>query len=270
MNRTKPVALTIAGSDSGGGAGIQADIKAMEANGVFATSALTAITAQNTQGVSAALDLPADIIAAQIDAVATDFELRAVKTGMLSSTRIIEVVVEKIRQHGLRPLVVDPVMVSKTGFSLLAQEAVAAVRDALLPLADVVTPNAHEAQRLAGSTVRTVDDAERAARIIHALGPKAVLVKGGHLEHEDEAVDILFDGSTLRHFRAPRHHTPHTHGTGCTYASAIAARLAHGDDLVAAVGRAHHYVNGAIAHALAIGKGRGPTDHFWAGTPVGR
>lgn len=266
MSRTKPIALTIAGSDSGGGAGIQADIKSMEANGVFATSAITAITAQNTQGVHAALDLPVDIIAAQIDAVAKDFDVAAVKTGMLSSIAIIETVAAKLQEHGLGPVVIDPVMVSKTGFALLADDAVEAVRDDILPLADLVTPNAHEAARLTGRTVETIADAERAARLLHSLGPKAVLIKGGHLEGEDEAVDVLFDGQTIRHFRGPRHDTPHTHGTGCTYASAIAARLALGEALLTAVEKAHGYVNDAIRHSLSIGKGRGPTNHFWRWT----
>lgn len=263
MNHQKPIALTIAGSDSGGGAGIQADIKAMEANGVFATSVITAITAQNTRGVTAALDLPADLIEAQIDAVADDFDIAAVKTGMLSSIAIIETVAAKLREHALRPLVVDPVMISKSGFALLANDAVDAVRDRMLPLADLVTPNAHEAERLVGRTVRTVAEAERAARLLHSMGPGAVLVKGGHLEGEEEAVDVLFDGSTVRHYRGTRHDTPHTHGTGCTYASAIAAHLARGADLPDAVERAHAYVNEAIRHALAIGEGRGPVNHFW-------
>jgi hydroxymethylpyrimidine/phosphomethylpyrimidine kinase len=259
----KPVALTIAGSDSGGGAGIQADIKSMEAHGVFATSVITAITAQNTQGVNSAFDLPTDIIAAQIDAVADDFEVGAVKTGMLSSIAIIEVVADRLRQRGLRPLVVDPVMISKTGFALLAEDAVEAVRDLMLPLADLVTPNAHEAERLTGRPVKNLDDAERASRLIHAMGPGAVLVKGGHLDGDDDSVDVLFDGHAIRHYRGVRHDTPHTHGTGCTYASAIAARLARGEALPQAVQHAHHYVSEAIRHALALGKGRGPTNHFY-------
>jgi len=262
-SRTKPIALTIAGSDSGGGAGIQGDIKAMEAQGVFALSVITAITAQNTQAVSAALDLPLDIIEAQIDAVATDFDIASVKTGMLSSIDIIGVVARKIREHQIGPLVVDPVMISKTGFALLAEDAVEAVRDEILPLAYLATPNAHEAERLTGRPVRTVDDAERAARFIQSMGPGAVLIKGGHLEGLDDAVDVLFDGTTFHHFRARRHDTPHTHGTGCTYASAIAAHLARGEDLVTAVRKAHGYVNRAIEHGLAIGKGRGPTNHFY-------
>jgi hydroxymethylpyrimidine/phosphomethylpyrimidine kinase len=267
----KPAALTIAGSDSGGGAGIQADLKAMEANGVFGLSVLTAITAQNTQAVTAAFDLPADIIEAQIDAVADDFEIAAVKTGMLSSVAIITVVATRIRQWSLRPLVVDPVMVSKTGFSLLKDDAVEAVREHLLPLARLVTPNAHEAERLTGQRVQTLAEAEAAARAIHAMGPQAVLVKGGHLEDLHEAVDVLFDGEGVHHFPSERLDTPHTHGTGCTYASAIAARLARGEELRTAIEHAKYYVTEAIRHGFALGRGRGPTNHFYfigEGAPV--
>jgi hydroxymethylpyrimidine/phosphomethylpyrimidine kinase len=264
----KPLALTIAGSDSGGGAGIQADIKAMEANGVFAASVITAVTAQNTVAVTAAFDLPLDIIEAQLDAVADDFDFGAVKTGMLSSSAIIELVARKAREHGygtrpFAPLVVDPVMISKSGFALLQPDAVEALKRELLPLATVVTPNVHEAERLADVEIRTRSDAEAAARAIHALGPAAVLVKGGHLEGEPEAVDVLFDGGEVHTYRSERIDTPHTHGTGCTYASAIAARLAHGDALPEAVRRAKTYVTEAIRHGLPLGAGHGPTNHFY-------
>ena len=259
----KPLALTIAGSDSGGGAGIQADLKAMEANGVFAASVITAVTAQNTQAVAAAFDLPLGIIEAQLDAVADDFAFGAVKTGMLSSAAIIGLVARKVREHGLGPLVVDPVMISKSGFALLAPDAVETLRRELLPLAALVTPNVHEAERLAGGEIRTVADAEGAARAIHAFGPRAVLVKGGHLEDAAESVDVLFDGAEIHTFRAERIETPHTHGTGCTYASAIAAHLARGESLPGAVRRAKAYVTEAIRHGLAIGGGHGPTNHFY-------
>lgn len=259
----KPTALTIAGSDSGGGAGIQADIKAMEANGVFAMSAITAITAQNTRGVVSAMGLPVDMIRAQIDAVADDLPIGAVKTGMLSSIEIIEAVAERIRTRQLGPLIVDPVMISKSGFSLLQDDAVEAVRGLMLPLADLATPNAHEAERLVGYRVASVREAEKAARDIAAMGPKAVLVKGGHLEDTEEATDILFDGKDIHHFKGPRHDTPHTHGTGCTYAAAIAAHLAHGQNLHTAVAKANIYVNNAIRHALPLGGGHGPTNHFY-------
>lgn len=272
VSNTKPLALTIAGSDSGGGAGIQADIKAMEANGVYAASVITAVTAQNTQAVTAAYDLPLDIIEAQIDAVADDFDFGAVKTGMLSSRAIIELVARKVEEHRLGPLVVDPVMISKSGFALLAPDAVEALQRALLPLATLVTPNVHEAERLADREILTLADAEAAARAIHAFGAGSVLVKGGHLDPstgsgqagEADAVDVLFDGEAVHHFRAPRIDTPHTHGTGCTYASAIAARLARGETLGEAVRRAKAYVTEAIRHGLAIGSGHGPTGHFYA------
>ncbi|HYE95574.1 MAG TPA: bifunctional hydroxymethylpyrimidine kinase/phosphomethylpyrimidine kinase [Rubricoccaceae bacterium] len=269
-----PTALTIAGSDSGGGAGIQADLKAFQANGVFGMSVLTAITAQNTRAVTAVCEVPAEVIVAQLDAVATDLPVGAVKTGMLSSAAIIEVVAEGLRRHRLRPLVVDPVMVSKGGHALLRPDAIAALRERLLPLADLVTPNAHEAEALAGFPVRTLDDARRAAAAIRSMGPRAVLVKGGHLDNEADAVDVLVeaDGEVL--YRAERIATANTHGTGCTYASAIAANLAKGHPLREAVRRAKGYLTEAIRHALPLGGGHGPTHHFWfldgeEGTPGG-
>jgi hydroxymethylpyrimidine/phosphomethylpyrimidine kinase len=260
---TKPLALTIAGSDSGGGAGIQADIKAIEANGVFAASVITAVTAQNTVAVTAAFDLPLDLIEAQLDAVADDFAFGAVKTGMLSSAAIIGLVARKVREHEFAPLVVDPVMISKSGFALLQPDAVEAMKGDLFPLAALVTPNVHEAERLVGGEIRTRADAEAAARALHALGPRAVLVKGGHLDGEADAVDVLFDGTEVHAFRAGRIDTPHTHGTGCTYASAIAAHLARGAALADAVRAAKAYVTEAIRHGLAIGAGHGPTNHFY-------
>jgi hydroxymethylpyrimidine/phosphomethylpyrimidine kinase len=261
--RTKPIALTIAGSDSGGGAGIQADIKAMEANGVFAASALTAVTAQNTEAVTMAFNLPGQLIEAQIDAVASDFDVAAAKTGMLSSTPIIEVVAAKIEAHDLYPLVVDPVMVSKSGFKLLEDDAIDTLRDRLIPQATVVTPNAHEAAMLAGMSIETVDDAKAAAEAIYQQGPEAVVVKGGHLRGKAEVVDVFFDGQQMQSFTAPRVDTENTHGTGCTYASAIAAHLAKGAGLATAIERAKQYVTGAIRHALPFGRGHGPTNHFF-------
>jgi len=257
------VGLTIAGSDSGGGAGIQADIKAMQANGIFATSVVTAITAQNTTAVTAAFDLPTDLIEAQIDAVFDDFEVAATKTGMLSSAAIIEVVSMKVREHTIAPLVVDPVMISKSGFALLKPDAIDALRLYLLPLATLVTPNAHEAGLLVRGDVRSELEAREAAEIIAGMGAGAVLVKGGHLDEEPDAVDVLFDGSDFHVFRSPRIDTPHTHGTGCTYAATIAANLAKGYSLVDSVERAKRYVTLAIEHGLAIGSGHGPTDHFY-------
>lgn len=257
------VALTIAGSDSSGGAGIQADIKAMQANGVYAASVLTAITAQNTQAVTAAHDLPLDLINAQLDAVFDDLTIHATKTGMLSSTGIIEVVASQIERRGVAPLVVDPVMISKSGFALLKPDAVATLKTQLLPLATVVTPNAHEAAHLTGRTLQTVDEAKEAARQIHDLGPHAVLIKGGHLDAEEDAVDVLFDGSGFHVWRTARIDTPHTHGTGCTYAASIAANLAKGFDLFTSIDRAKRYVTEAIRHGLPLGKGHGPTHHFY-------
>ncbi len=257
-----PVGLTIAGSDSGGGAGIQADIKTMQAHGVFATSVLTAITAQNTVAVTAALDLPTDLIAAQFDAVCEDIAIDAAKTGMLSSAAIIEVVAEKIKEWNIHPLVVDPVMISKSGYPLLKPEAMDALKQKILPLATVLTPNAHEAAHLAGMEVRTLEDAREAARRIYDLGPGAVLVKGGHIKGE-QAIDVLYDGETFHVFAAPYIDTPHTHGTGCTYSSAIVANLARGFDLLEAIGRAKRYVTEAIQHGLPVGKGHGPTHHFY-------
>ncbi len=260
---TKPVALTIAGSDSGGGAGIQADLKAMEANGVFGASALAAVTAQNTEEVPRAHDLPPSLVAAQIDAVVGDMDVKAAKTGMLSAPPIIETVADRVATHDLRPFVVDPVMISKTGFKLLQDEAIDTLVNDLLPLATLVTPNVHEAEHLTDVEIDTPDDLRAAGAALLEYGPDAVLVKGGHLSGADDAVDVLVDGETGRRFQAPRIDTEHTHGTGCTYASAIAAHLAKGHDLGAAVDRAKRYVTGAIRHALPLGHGRGPTNHFF-------
>jgi hydroxymethylpyrimidine/phosphomethylpyrimidine kinase len=257
------VALTIAGSDSGGGAGIQADIKAMQANGVFAASVLTAVTAQNTRAVLDAYELPLDLIEKQIDAVFDDIRIDAVKTGMLASVPVIDLVARKLKQRATQPVVVDPVMISKSGYSLLQPDAVDALRRMIAPLATVITPNAHEASHLAEIPVRTLDDAREAASRIYKLGPKAVLVKGGHLENSGEATDVLYDGQAFYEFSTPYIQTAHTHGTGCTYASAIAANLARGYALHEAIGRAKRYMEGAIRHALDIGGGHGPTHHFY-------
>jgi hydroxymethylpyrimidine/phosphomethylpyrimidine kinase len=261
---SKPIALTIAGSDSGGGAGIQADIKSMEANGVFATSALAAVTAQNTETVAEAYDLPPSLVEAQIEAVAEDMEVEAAKTGMLSDPAIIEVVADCVERHDLQPLVVDPVMISKTGFKLLKDEAIDTLLNELLPLATLITPNVHESSHLTGrENIETTDDLQAAAEALYEKGPEAVLAKGGHLSGEEEAVDVLVDGSSVRTYTAPRIDTRHTHGTGCTYASAIAANLAKGHALPISVDRAKRYVTGAIRHALPLGRGRGPTNHFF-------
>ncbi len=267
-----PRALTIAGSDSGGGAGIQADLKTFEANGVFGTSAVTAVTAQNTLGVQGVFELPPAFVALQIDSVLGDIGADAVKTGMLASVPIVAAVAERLQAHAVRQLVVDPVMVAKGGDPLLAADARGALVARLLPLARVVTPNLHEAGVLVGAPVRTLDDAYAAARVIHGMGPANVVVKGGHLEDDAESVDVLFDGTRFQAFRAPRIASPNTHGTGCTFASAVAAGPARGLGVPEAVAAAKAYVTGAIQAAAGrrIGAGHGPVDHFWrwrAGDP---
>lgn len=257
------IALSIAGSDSGGGAGIQADIKAMQANGVFATSVITAVTAQNTVAVADAFELPLEIIEAQIDALFDDIRIDAVKTGMLSSTAIIQLVARKMRERGVERLVIDPVMVSKSGFRLLKPDAVEALRTELLPLATLVTPNAYEASDLVGRSVATVAEARDAAVAIHEMGARNVLVKGGHLEGEKSAIDVFYDGSTFHTFEAPFLDARFTHGTGCTYASAITAGLARGFTLRESIVRGKRYVTEAVRHGFAIGAGHGPTHHFY-------
>jgi hydroxymethylpyrimidine/phosphomethylpyrimidine kinase len=254
--------LTIAGSDSGGGAGIQADIKAMSANGVYAMSAITAVTAQNTEEVTDVFELPLSIIAAQIDAVFDDFDVSAVKTGMLSSAEIVKVVAKLLKPQNVTNLVVDPVMIAKSGHRLLKPDAVEALMHELIPLALVVTPNIHEAQQLSGIEIKTLNDARKAAKIIHRLGCRHVLIKGGHLL-EDRATDLLYDGRFFELFKSEFIDTPHTHGTGCTFASAIAAHLALGKPLPQAVTAAKAYLTEAIRHGLAIGHGKGPTNHFY-------
>jgi len=255
------VALTIAGSDSGGGAGIQADLKTFAAHGVFGTSAITAITAQNTRGVSAVTALDPALVVAQIDAVATDLRPRATKIGMLANAAIINAVADAITRHQLTNVVLDPVMVAKGGDHLLEAAAVAALRDVLLPLADVLTPNMPEAEVLTGLTIRSVDDMKQAAARLITLGARAVIVKGGHLD--GAATDIWHDGTRWIEISTPRIDTIHTHGTGCTFSSAIAAGLANDLDIEAAIRQAKDYVTGAIAHAPGLGGGHGPLQHFW-------
>ncbi len=256
--------LTIAGSDSGGGAGIQADLKAFAARGVYGMSALTAITAQNTVGVQGVFELPADFVAQQIDSVMEDIGADAWKTGMLSNAEIIQVVADRARHYQVERLVVDPVMVAKSGDPLLRPEAREALIEALLPLAYVITPNHHEAQVLTGLEIRTVEDMRRAAVAIHEMGARHVVVKGGHLPEASNAVDVLYDGQTFTELDAPRLETPNTHGTGCTFASAIAAELAKGHPVPEAVRIAKAYLTAALRAAvdLRIGHGHGPLNHF--------
>ncbi len=258
---TLPVALTIAGSDSGAGAGIQADLKTFASLRVYGLTVITAITAQNTVGVRAVQEIGVDIIKAQLDAVAEDFSIGAVKTGMLSSAAIIGTVADAIARHRLRPLVVDPVMIAKSGDRLLREDAVEALRRRLLPLAAVVTPNIPEAEVLAGRPIRTRHDRIAAARAIMELGAQAVVIKGGHTE-EDPIVDILVDANGVREFFAPRIGTSSTHGTGCTFSAAITAGLAQGLDLEHAVGDARDFVSRALATAPGLGHGHGPLNHF--------
>jgi hydroxymethylpyrimidine/phosphomethylpyrimidine kinase len=260
--KRQPVALTIAGSDSGGGAGIQADLKTFHRHGAYGTSAITLVTAQNTMGVSRVELLAPELVAAQIDAVAGDFEIAAAKTGALGSAAIASAVARAVARHRIAPLVVDPVMISKHGQALLDAGGVATLAAELLPLAALVTPNRPEAEALAGRAIASEADAVEAARAIAALGARAVLVKGGHAEG-DEVADLLWDGNAATWLRAPRQHSKHTHGTGCSYAAAITARLAHGAALEAAVRTAHAWLQRAIAGAPGLGHGQGPIDH-WA------
>jgi hydroxymethylpyrimidine/phosphomethylpyrimidine kinase len=259
--------LTIAGSDSGGGAGIQADLKAFAARGIYGMSALTAITAQNTVGVQGVFELPAEFVAQQIDSVMSDIGADAWKTGMLSNAEIIQVVADRARRYAVERLVVDPVMVAKSGDPLLREEARDALIEALIPLAYVITPNHHEAQVLAGLEITTVDDMRDAAVAIHDMGARNVVVKGGHLPAASDAVDVLYDGREFAQFGAPRIDTPNTHGTGCTFASAIAAELAKGYDVPEAVRNAKEYLTAALRAAvdLQIGHGHGPLNHFLGG-----
>ncbi len=258
----RPTALTIAGSDSGGGAGIQADLKTFAALGVYGTSALTAVTAQNTVGVRAVEEAPPALVAAQIDAVLEDIGADAAKTGMLSSAAIVAVTVGRIRAHGIARLVVDPVMVAKSGDRLLREDAVRALRTDLLPLALVVTPNLPEAETLAGVTIGSRADLEDAARRIAALGPRYVLIKGGHAP--GDPIDILYDGRAFREYPGARIATTSTHGTGCTLSAAIVAYLARGLAVEDAVGRAKEYVVAAMCAASPIGRGHGPLHHLFA------
>jgi hydroxymethylpyrimidine/phosphomethylpyrimidine kinase len=255
-------ALTIAGSDSGGGAGIQADLKTFVAHGVHGMSAITAVTVQNSIGVQGFYELEPRAVYEQIESVATDIGVDAAKTGMLASAGIVEAVADACERFAVPNLVVDPVAVSKHGDVLLRPDALDALRGRILPLATVVTPNLGEVEQLAGVTVRERADMEAAARAVHELGPRWVLVKGGHLPGP-RAVDLLWDGQEATWLDTPRIETPNTHGTGCTLSSAIAANLANGVDVVTAVREAKRYLNGAIAGSFPLGKGIGPTDHAW-------
>ena len=257
---TPPCVLTIAGSDSCGGAGIQADLKTMQALGVHGMSVVTAVTAQNSVGVQNFWDLPPDAVRQQLSSVLIDIPVQAVKTGMLASPGIVGVVAEVLSAIPA-PVVVDPVAVSKHGHSLLLDGAGDSLRDTLLPLATVVTPNLDEAEQLSGTKAVDEDSMLAVARAIKALGPQYVLIKGGHLA--GDPVDLLYDGERSWRFGGERVATPHTHGTGCTLASAIASYLAQGEDVPAAVAQARDYVTGAIRGGFPLGSGIGPVDHAW-------
>lgn len=258
----RPRALSIAGSDSGGGAGIQADLKTFSALGVFGMTAITAVTVQNTRGVSGFEELSPRTVADQIRAVVSDIGVDAAKSGMLASRPIVEAAAEAIEEVRVPNLVVDPVFVSKHGNRLLAEDAVEALRARILPLATLVTPNLPEASGLSGLDVRTTEDMAEAARAILGFGPTAVLVKGGHLQGE-RSDDLFFDGEQMIWIEGRRVDTPNTHGTGCVLSSAIAAYLARGLDLLTAVRQGKAFVSEAIAHSLAIGHGIGPVDPLW-------
>jgi hydroxymethylpyrimidine/phosphomethylpyrimidine kinase len=264
--KTPPRVLTIAGSDSGGGAGIEADLKTFTALHVFGMAAVTSITAQNTTGVYGVHDVPAEMVAQQIDVVCEDIGVDAAKSGMLSNAAIIHAVADAIARHRIEKYVLDPVMFSETGHRLLSEDAVESLKQRLLPLAMVVTPNAVEAAALTGIEVRDVKSQRDAARALHHLGARAVLIKGGHLPGP-AAVDILYDGLNFAEFSAPRVDTRNTHGTGCTYAAAIAAMLGHHQPLPEAVRIAKQYVTAAIVHGFALGRGAGPLNHFWPFQP---
>ncbi len=259
---TVPTAMTIAGSDSGGGAGIQADLKTFAAFGVYGTSAITAVTAQNTQAVTAVHVLTPQMVAAQIDAIMADIGADVVKTGMLANAAIIETVAARLHHHDLRRVVVDPVMVAKSGDTLLEESAIEALKVHLLPLATVLTPNLPEAEVLVGHKLATDEDLRDACRELYRLGAEHVVLKGGHGEGP-EVVDLLYDGQSFVPLTGPRIETTSTHGTGCTFASAIAANLALGADVTAAVIRAKEYVTEALRHSYPIGHGHGPVHHFW-------
>lgn len=263
-----PIVLTIAGSDSSGGAGIQADIKAISATGSYACSVITAITAQNTQGVNSILPIPLDMVEQQLDAVFTDLNIQAVKIGMLADSDIIHLVAAKIRQYQPQYLVIDPVMVATSGDILLQQHAITTLKTELLPLADIITPNLPEAAALTGHDIpQSIDGMQAMISALRAINPHAVLLKGGHLENDSNSTDLLILASDVIELTTPRINTRNTHGTGCTLSSAIASYLAQGNTLEHATTLAKRYITAAITAAdeLTIGQGHGPVNHFFAG-----
>ncbi len=264
INNLFPIALTIAGSDSGGGAGIQADLKTFHQYGVYGTSVVVAVTAQNTKRVTAVHEIPVDVVTSQMAALAEDLPPHATKTGMLASPELVEAVASNIRRFEFSRLVIDPVIVATSGDRLLSVEAERTLVEQLVPLATIVTPNLHEAAALTGHPVTTIDDMEGAGRKLLDMGTQAVLIKGGHLEKSDEIVDVLVTRADTRHFVHPRLESSSTHGTGCTLSAAITAELARGTHLASAVEHAIDFVHRAIEQAPPIGNGNGPLNHFVA------
>lgn len=260
-----PQVLTIAGSDSGGGAGIQADLKTFQMRSVFGTSVITAITAQNTMGVTDVEMLDCHIISAQIQAIAADFNIKALKTGMLGNSEIIHCIAQHIQRHCFGQLILDPVMVAKNGASLLENNAVTALQEKLIPLANIITPNIPEAEVLCNITIHNDTQLKKAAQMLQKMGAKTVIIKGGHQHHSTskECTDWIFTPTEHFNISTPRIHTPHTHGTGCTFSACLTAELAKGIPLKQAVSTAKHFITVAIQHSLNIGKGHGPTNH-WA------
>lgn len=263
MSNKIPKALTIAGSDSGGGAGIQADLKTFTALGVYGSSVITSVTAQNTLGVDGIYDLPADFVELQFSSVANDIGFDAVKLGMLSNIDIAKAVANKLKKHKATNLVIDPVMKAKDGSDLLKYSAVDIYKELLFPLAKIVTPNIPEAEILTSYKIENPSDMKKAAEKIIKFGCGAVLLKGGHLANEFPALDIYFDGDSYQEFETERINTKNTHGTGCTYSAAICANLAKGMDLLDSVKASKEYVTGAIHDSFKIGGGNGPLNHFW-------
>lgn len=254
-------ALTIAGSDCSGGAGIQADLKTFSAHGVFGMSVIVSVVAENTSRVISVEDISSEMIKAQIDAVFEDIEVNAVKVGMLSSEICMKAVAEKLCQYTPKYTVIDPVMIAKGGHALMKPEALEALKTEIIPLAYLLTPNIPEAETITGMTIETYEDTQKAAKIINSLGAKNVMIKGGHLSRD--AVDLLYDGKNFYTFTTERINTKNTHGTGCTFSSAITANLANGLTLNNAVEKAKQYITTAIKHSLPIGHGHGPTNHFY-------
>lgn len=263
MKKIIPRALSIAGSDSGGGAGIQADLKTFTALGVYGMSVITSVTAQNTESVLGIRCMPHEFVELQLDAVLGDIGADAVKIGMLSNERIASSVAKKLGEYGVKKIVVDPVMTAKSGASLLDKDAVGALVGEILPISYIVMPNLPEAGVITGHSVGSVDDMKEAARYIRSLGPEYVLIKGGHLQAPSDALDILYDGREYYEYSAPRVNTRNTHGTGCTYSAAVCTYLARGASARKAAKEAKDYVTGAIKNSLKLGRGHGPLNHFW-------